>query len=564
MRNQFSPDRPRVLRFYLRRSREDHQHHSIDTQREGATRFAEGSLLALLGVEAVEWAERVVYRDDDSGGEFAGRDGYQRLLADAGPGDVIVCRDISRLGREMLETTVAIRTLIERGARLFFYADATECRARTPEQILMIVLSAFAPHKEREAIRSRTREALRSRILKGQVAGGLCFGYRNVRQGPDKSQMHTVREIDPGQANVVVSIFEDRARGLGYRAIAKQLNERGVSSPRAKKRGKGAWAPSAVRSIITRERYRGVIVHGRWVKVDIGGSRKRVRAPEEEVLKVPAEHLRIVSDELWWSVQPPKRAEKQVPADGLPRPRRSPNRRHPFSGVGRCGECGGPMMVANSKTGQAKRLAYCCGWHRDRGSAVCTNKLRRPKDIIEEKVADYLLREVLTERMVAEVIRRVRDRVATRRKVDGSKLNEIRTELHTLDGEIRHLVDAIAAAPELGTLLDGLRQRERRRNSLAQELEVMRRTPAAVDLELRRIEDEARERLVAVRDTFQDEQQAACQLVEALFPSGMTFTPIEVGGRPQYLIEGDAVVGPGILSEPTDDDVILRSVPSGI
>jgi hypothetical protein len=222
------------------------------------------------------------------------------------------------------------------------------------------------------------------------------------------------------------------------------------------------------------------------------------------------------------------------------------------------------MVVANSKTGQDKRLVYCCGWRRDRGKSVCSNKLRRPKDVVEARVADYLLEEVLTERMVAEVLRRVRDRVAARTNVDESSVRAMETELRSLDGEIRKLVDTIAVAPESSALLDGLRQRERRRNALAQELEIQRRTPAAVAKELQRLEEEARGRLESVRNVLVEEQQAACQLVEALFPSGLTFTPDRSGDSPRYLIEGDAVVGPGILTEPSDDDVILSSVPSGI
>lgn len=92
-------------------------------------------------------------------------------------------------------------------------------------------------------------------------------------------------------------------------------------------------------------------------------------------------------------------------------------------------------------------------------------------------------------------------------------------------------MDSIAVVPDSATLLDGLRQRARRRNSLAQELEIQRRTPAAVAKELQRLKEDARRRS---------------------------------GSSPGDLMEGDAVVGAGILAEPTDDDVISRSVPSGI
>src|SRR5688500_18599406 len=97
------PPRPTV-RVYLRRSKgDDAQTHSLDVQREGCARF-----VAALGLDA----DRAEYLDDDrAGDDFAGRLGLQRLLKETRPGDVVVCRDQDRLGREALETALAVRTL---------------------------------------------------------------------------------------------------------------------------------------------------------------------------------------------------------------------------------------------------------------------------------------------------------------------------------------------------------------------------------------------------------------------------------------------------------------------
>lgn len=47
-----------TLRVYLRRSHDDHQHHSIDTQREGAMRFVHGTLPGLVGDVEIRWESR--------------------------------------------------------------------------------------------------------------------------------------------------------------------------------------------------------------------------------------------------------------------------------------------------------------------------------------------------------------------------------------------------------------------------------------------------------------------------------------------------------------------------
>jgi hypothetical protein len=61
---------------------------------------------------------------------------------------------------------------------------------------------------------------------------------RLARLAPD---IRGDRRINPQQAAIVQRIFEDYARGISPRAIAKQLNREGVPSPS----GKG-WGPSTI------------------------------------------------------------------------------------------------------------------------------------------------------------------------------------------------------------------------------------------------------------------------------------------------------------------------------
>jgi site-specific DNA recombinase len=64
------------------------------------------------------------------------------------------------------------------------------------------------------------------------------------------------------------------------------------------------WSPSTVRAILTRELYRGVVVWNKTRKrpITCGHVDQRPR-PESEWLRTPAEHLRIVPEDLWHRVQ---------------------------------------------------------------------------------------------------------------------------------------------------------------------------------------------------------------------------------------------------------------------
>jgi len=248
------PARP-TIRVYLRRSKGDaEQTHSLDVQRDGCERFAD--TLALD-------ADRVEYLDDDrAGDDFAGRVGLQRLLKETRLGDVIVCRDQSRLGRDALEVTLAVRTLVrDHGAHLYYYSSGQRVEMRHAMDQVTTFIQGTGHQLELESIRGRVAEALRARVRDGKLAGGRCFGYRNI-QHPDADgrRKNTTAVIHPEQADVVRRIFEIYAAGRGLKFIADTLNRERTPAPSAGKRGTGSWAPSAVRAMLLNERYTGVYV----------------------------------------------------------------------------------------------------------------------------------------------------------------------------------------------------------------------------------------------------------------------------------------------------------------
>src|SRR3546814_9294559 len=65
-----------------------------------------------------------------------------------------------------------------------------------------------------KTIAMQTHRDLESAVLKGRFAGGRCYGYRTVRAfdaagNPVKGE----REIEPGEAGIVVRIFQEYAEG---------------------------------------------------------------------------------------------------------------------------------------------------------------------------------------------------------------------------------------------------------------------------------------------------------------------------------------------------------------
>ena len=96
-----------TIRTYRRRSKNDEgkQQFSLDVQARGCEEL-------LVRMELAGQPRKTYVDDGRAGDDFLTRSGLRQLLADAERGDVIVCRDQSRLGRDALEVTLVIRDLV--------------------------------------------------------------------------------------------------------------------------------------------------------------------------------------------------------------------------------------------------------------------------------------------------------------------------------------------------------------------------------------------------------------------------------------------------------------------
>ena len=66
-----------------------------------------------------------------------------------------------------------------------------------------------------------------------------------------------------------------------------------------------------------------------------------------------------------------------------------------------------PIIITRTKTGVTRVSAYGCGYQLKCGDAVCTVKMREPRDVVEETVFRHLLDNVLTADAMAAISTRV-------------------------------------------------------------------------------------------------------------------------------------------------------------
>jgi site-specific DNA recombinase len=108
--------------------------------------------------------------------------------------------------------------------------------------------------------------------------------------------------------------------------------------------------------------------------------------------------------------------------------------RHLLSGILRCADCGGPIVVVD-------RYRYGCSTHKERGEAACPNALKIAQAPADSTMLEFIRRELLSDAAFKAAQRAVRARLSSR----GSDKTEAERAL--ADAQRLH-----------GNIMDALRQ----------------------------------------------------------------------------------------------------------
>jgi site-specific DNA recombinase len=162
----------------------------------------------------------------------------------AGQWDAVVVYAIDRLTRNIAHLMILSEEFERYGTALHI---VTETLDNTPEGKLLQSVKGYVGEVEREKIRERTMRGRRTKALNGTLSHGRrLYGY-TVIGGK--------RQIEPHEAQVVVSLFDRVKAGESLREIASSLNARHIPTPAAKP---GAvWWANSVASILRNPAYAG-------------------------------------------------------------------------------------------------------------------------------------------------------------------------------------------------------------------------------------------------------------------------------------------------------------------
>ncbi len=189
-----------------------------------------------------------------------------------------------------------------------------------------------------------------------------------------------------------------------------------------------------------------------------------------------------------------------------------------------CGYCGGPLKVRTRSHGTGSKAFYGCAWYHERGRKACTNSADVPMleadDIVLEALLDDVLDSTLLKDAVNEALRLLQGDGPT------DRLARLDAEIATVTRERDRLVAAIATGGELGGLLEALKVRDTRQQSLEAERDALRAQRPPKASETARVRDELLTLAQSWRRVLATDTANARPIVTTLLKGRVTFKPI--------------------------------------
>ena len=493
------------------------------------------------------WNEAGCFTDDAVSGATVHRPGYQELLAAVSRGgiDVVYADAMDRLSRSQADIAMLHERLRFRGVLLVTRKEGTV----TPMHIgMMGTINA----EQLSATSEKTRDALRLRHAMGKNPGGVAYGYeKRIEHDRNGERIKGFQQIVPGQAAIVVRIFDEFAAGMSPGQIVRRLNEENVPPPRSGKRDKApslkapAWTPNTLTGnaergtgILNNLLYTGQRPYQKQTyrkNPDTGKRHAFVRDDEDRPDTVEVPELRIVSDVLWRAVK-----ARQAGLAGVSKRKTTSEVALPFfaqqrpkyllTGKMTCGECG----ASYAKSGRSR---FGCQGSAKKGPAYCGNRLTIRQDELDTRVLAGLTTEMLKEDVLAAFLKEYEAETCRLETASASIRPEREVELAGVKQQIATIKSAILKGVDAELFVSELKQAQSREKALIAELseEAREASTSSGPLLHANLDVLYREKVARLTEAFEDEilQAQAFERIRTLIDA-VVLTP-EGGGLAIHL-----------------------------
>lgn len=386
--------------IYVRESRDENgeNYETIETQRDLLVDFVNRNKLGKI---------HKIYMDDNASGAAFNRAGIEALKADVTGSviNMIILKDLSRLGRNNAKTLLFLDFLEENGIRVMTF----DGRYDSLKDNDTVGIETWFNERYIRDISKKIRTNLKFKIQKGEFLGRAPYGYRKSESCKNSLV------VDDTEARVVKKIFEMYAEGYGYRSIANYLNDKGYCPPGYKlKTDYGKWNPAAIGRILSNQVYTGDTVQGVSEKISFK-SKKTRRLPQDKWIITKNTHQPIISKDEFEKIQ-------LLVHSRTTRPHK--RELHLFKGLIFCGECGNLLYA---RTRKDRPLGYVCGSYAKKGISACSSHFIR-----EDELVNVIYEEIIKLFNDRELVEKVNASINKTREYDCNSIYMSSSKLEQL------------------------------------------------------------------------------------------------------------------------------------
>lgn len=276
--------------------------------------------------------------------------------------DIVLTKSISRFARNTVDCLNYIRALRALGIAVIFEKENINT-LEADSEILITMLGAFA-QSESESISANVRWGKRQAMREGKaiIQYDRLYAYEKGDDGNPR--------VIPEQAEVVRSIYNQYLTGASLRMIKERLESEQILSVA----GNPQWTITAIRGILTNEKYCGdVLLQKTYISDCI--SRKVIRNTGQlPMYLLQNHHDGIVERKTFDAVQTEmarRNAGKSPSKKNAPTGVTSYASKYALSERLVCGECGTLYRRCTWSKGGKKRVVWRCVSRLDYGTKYC-------------------------------------------------------------------------------------------------------------------------------------------------------------------------------------------------
>lgn len=432
---------PVVIDGYVRLSRDDNKRNysSIENQKKIIQNYAEENNMTI----------RHIYEDDGISGYSFNRPEFQKMMACIDTIDVIVAKDLSRIGRHNAKVLLFLEEMEELGKRVILIDDNYDSLYSDDD---IIGIKTWDNERHVKNTSRKVKRIKRMEQENGTLISQPPFGY--IRH-PLNKQMILIDEEAASILNLQKELYLE---GNGIRKVAGILSERGVPTPSMlekeryeslglayHKKVACQWSFGMVKDTLFNDYNNGTLRTHKKERVTINGKDRKV--PREKQYVFPNHHPKIFDDaamNLLYQVRDSRHHSNY---------RGQKNHINLFSGCLYCRDCGRKLTAINRPN---RCKFYICGTYNKLGKQFCQSAHTITEKTLSDALVHYLslcrdsMKDLIADFDLSKLKTDTYSPADSRQRLEG-ELEKLKEELKLL---VSRKVKEIASNPSMDEIIE--------------------------------------------------------------------------------------------------------------